>query len=426
MTTVSVCSIFKNDHEFVEEFVQQFKSIADQWILVNTGSTDGTDVLFNQLLPEVKIFNFKWNDNFSEARNFALERANGNWILFPDMDERISTKDLKDIKQSLPNIKPGVGALGSDCINTASLDWKSSNPGIHSIHTIIRLFRNDAKIRYSNRVHESIEPALQKLNLQTLAANFKVYHLGYAGPRYAQKIARNQMLIDETYCNYLEEDKTPPPDLLFYYCQHNWGNSDKIKELIETALSQSYGKLRSYFLEASLCWHQAYGSELEVREYFLKLSRENPDSIVLTLKEAREAFNIGNIPRAHELYKMVYKNYHQEGFIQTFRPEVLMNLGMLNACQNEYAKAMTYWLEYQETFGMDHTLYWQLAKLYHLIKEYRFLEELLLSPPPDLIHSKYQAAQELLMVLESYESFSGRQFNSCRNTLQEALRNLSM
>ena len=425
MTTISVCAIFRNDHEFVAEFVQQFDSIADQWVLVNTGSTDGTEALLGELLPDVQIFDFEWDDNFSEARNFALEKAQGSWILFPDIDERIRKIDLESIKELLPNIKTEIGAFVSDCINTTSVDWRSFNQGIHSVHKVVRLFRNDAKIRFSNRVHESIEPSLKRLNLQILASNFKVFHLGYAGPRYTQKITRNQKLIDETYQSYLEKDRTPPPDFLFYYCQHNWGDSGNIGELLKIALSQSYGKLRIYFLEACLCWHQAYGNEKETRQYFLELSRENPDSIILTLKEAREAFNIGNIQRAYELYKVVYENCYQEGFIQTFRPEVLMNLGVLNACQTQYAEAMKYWLEYQSTYGMDHTLYWQLAKLYHLIKEYRFLEELLVNPPPDLIRSKHQAARELLLLLDSYESISERQFKSCRNTLQEALRNLS-
>ena len=61
MTSLSVCAIFKNDLEFVKEFVEQFDLVADQWILVNTGSTDGSDDLFKQLLPEVPIYDFKWN-----------------------------------------------------------------------------------------------------------------------------------------------------------------------------------------------------------------------------------------------------------------------------------------------------------------------------------------------------------------------------
>ena len=34
MTSVSVCAIFKNDREFVSEFVEQFSLVANQWILV--------------------------------------------------------------------------------------------------------------------------------------------------------------------------------------------------------------------------------------------------------------------------------------------------------------------------------------------------------------------------------------------------------
>ncbi len=426
MTSVSVCAIFKNDLEFVEEFVEQFKLIADQWVLVNTGSTDGTDNLFKLLLPEARIYYFNWNNDFSEARNFALEQADKDWILFCDIDERIKIIDLEKIKQLLSSIDPKIGALVNDCVNTASINWRSSDLAIHSVHTVIRIFRNHNKIRYSNRIHESIEPTLDSLKFQRLYTQLKIYHLGYAEHRYLEKIKRNETLINDAYNNYLEKSLDPPPELIFYYCQHHWGSSDKIKFLLETALAQSSGKLRIYFLEACLSWHQTFGNQEDTRNYFLQLSKENPDSIILTLKEAREAFNLGNIVRSQELYIAVYKNYHLEGFIQTFRPEILMNLGLLSACQNQYSDAMKYWLEYESTFGMDRTLFWQLSKLYYLIKEYKFLEELLRKPPLDLIHSEPQAIQELITVVQSFQTMSNQEFKSCWNTLQEASRNLPM
>ena len=424
MTSLSVCAIFKNDLEFVKEFVEQFDLVADQWILVNTGSTDGTDNSFKQLLPEVPIYDFKWNHDFSDARNFALEKANGDWILFCDIDERIRTNDLYKLKHLLASISPNIGALVNDCINTRSLHWRNNHLEVHSIHKVIRVFRNNEEIRYSNRIHESIESALDSLKFQRLFIEFKIYHLGYAGHRYRDKIKRNERLINRAYDKYLEKSITPPPDLLFYYCQNNWRNSDRIRLLLEAALSQSSGKLRIYFLEACLSWHQAFGDQKDTRTYFLQLSKEHPDSIILTLKEAREAFNQGNAIRSQQLYEVVYRNYHLEGFIQTFRPEILMNLGMLHACQNQYSDAMKYWLEYESTFGMDHTLFWQLAKLYYVIKEYKFLEELLLSPPPDLSESKPQAIEELIGLVKSFQSISKQEFNLCFNKLQEASRNL--
>ena len=116
MTSVSVCAIFKNDLEFVEEFVEQFRLVANQWVLVNTGSSDGTDTLLKKLLPDVPIYNYTWNYNFADARNFALDKANREWILFCDIDERIRSNDLEKIKLLLPSVNK-IGAL-KWCINT--------------------------------------------------------------------------------------------------------------------------------------------------------------------------------------------------------------------------------------------------------------------------------------------------------------------
>ena len=117
MTSVSVCAIFKNDLEFVEEFVEQFRLVANQWVLVNTGSTDGTDTLFNKLLPDVPIYNYTWNHNFADARNFALDKANREWILFFDIDERIRFNDLEKIKAELDRIRP----VSQDSLHLQSL-----------------------------------------------------------------------------------------------------------------------------------------------------------------------------------------------------------------------------------------------------------------------------------------------------------------
>ena len=161
------------------------------------------------------------------------------------------------------------------------------------------------------------------MKLQRLYQHTKIYHLGYAGHRYREKIKRNHSLINEAHASTISKSPwIPHQDLIFYYCQHNWGNSDQIRVLLEAALTKSSGKLRTYFLEACLCWHQAFRDQKNTRSYFLKLSKEHPDSIILTLKEAREAFNQGNAIRSQQLYEVVYCNYHLEGFIQTFRPEI--------------------------------------------------------------------------------------------------------
>lgn len=421
MVTISLCAIFRNDAEFVGEFVEQFRPFADEWILINTGSSDGTDQKLKQLLPDVVIHPFNWNNDFSSARNAALDKATMDWIFFPDLDERIREPELTEIRIFLNQIDAAVGGLIMECLNTADLNWQANSPSIHSIHQVIRFFRNNRSLRYQNQIHESIEPAIGSEKLQLLQTKFKIYHLGYAGFRYGQKIKRNEALIDEYFKNFANSKQTIPPYLIYYYCQHHWGNRDEILDLLISGLSNASGKLKIFFLEGCLCWHQAFGDEKNTRKYFLELSRNSPDSIILTLKEAREAFEKQDLIRSLQLYTKTYKNSHMEGFIQVFRPEILMNLGLLHACQNELPDAMKYWLEYVELFGMDHTVFWQLAKLYYLSGQITLLDELFKTPPSDITKISSQAAQELLTLLNEFENKSNRSFKDLRTILNNIL-----
>lgn len=421
MASISLCAIFKNDLEFVEEFVEQYKNFVDQWVLIDTGSTDGSDQKFRELLSGVPILKFRWVNDFSAARNYALEKANQEWIFFPDLDERLRTNDVLNLKDSLENLSSKVGGLIMDCINTTNYDWKLNPVSIQSLHKVIRVFRNHESIRFENKVHETIEPSIEAAGLNLIQSKMRVYHLGYAGTKYIEKIKRNEKIINDCFKDYSTNNVAPPPYLIFYYCQHNWSGAEKILELLLLGLSHSSGKLRNFFLEGCLTWHQAFGDLNEMRKYFLELSRNSPDCVILTLKEAREAFVRKNIGNAIDLYHRAYSNSHLEGFIQVFRPEILMNLGFLYACKNEFPNAMKYWLEYVELFGQDHNIFWQLAKLYHLTNQDQNLEELLSNPPQDISKSSEQASTELKQVIVAFEKKSKLNFDALKESLKKNL-----
>ncbi len=94
--TLSVCMIAKNEEENLPRCLKNLQPIANEIILVDTGSTDRTKEIAHAF--GAQVFDFPWNDDFSAARNFSLSKANGQWILVHDADEIISPKDYEKLR----------------------------------------------------------------------------------------------------------------------------------------------------------------------------------------------------------------------------------------------------------------------------------------------------------------------------------------
>ena len=91
---ISALLITKNEAENIEAVIENL-SFADEIIIVDSFSTDGTVEKIKQY-PHVKLLQNNFV-NFSNQRNFALQHAKHNWVLFIDADERITTNLKQEI-----------------------------------------------------------------------------------------------------------------------------------------------------------------------------------------------------------------------------------------------------------------------------------------------------------------------------------------
>lgn len=102
MITISVCMIVKNEEKVLARCLDSIKEIADEIIIVDTGSTDGTKSIAKKYTS--KIYDFTWVHDFSAARNYAFERATMDYIYSADADEVLDNENLARfllLKQSL-------------------------------------------------------------------------------------------------------------------------------------------------------------------------------------------------------------------------------------------------------------------------------------------------------------------------------------
>lgn len=186
--SVSLCMIIKNEEKYLARCLASVKPIVDEMIVVDTGSTDRSKDIASTF--GAKVYDFIWNDNFADARNFYLSKASGDWILVLDGDEVISPRDYDELKNLVQNSKSQSTAFDvitrNYTTNSTIIGWKANDgeyireeAGNGYIPTNkVRLFRNDSRFYYKFPVHEMIEPSLKKYGINIKKCRIPVHHYG--------------------------------------------------------------------------------------------------------------------------------------------------------------------------------------------------------------------------------------------------------
>ena len=146
MPKLSACMIVKNEETMLERCLSSIKDIADEIIIVDTGSTDGTMEIARNFTD--KIYFHQWEDNFSKARNHSISYASGDWILIIDADEELVGEDIPILKKALQD--PHVDAISFQVIN----QYRHVSTESRLIGE--RIIRNNGIIRYEGRVHNRL------------------------------------------------------------------------------------------------------------------------------------------------------------------------------------------------------------------------------------------------------------------------------
>jgi len=97
MFTISLCMIVKNEEDVLDRILTCASKFADEIIVVDTGSTDNSIAIAKKYTN--KIYHFKWDDNFSNARNFSFSKATKDYIMWLDADDYITDTEIDKINK---------------------------------------------------------------------------------------------------------------------------------------------------------------------------------------------------------------------------------------------------------------------------------------------------------------------------------------
>lgn len=168
---LSVIMIARDEATFIGDCLRSVKDVADQIIVVDTGSTDETAEIADSFGAELHHMN--WADDFSVARNEALIHARGDWILFIDADEELMPE--------------GEGELRSAMSRSDTLAWRlpiidAGREHLGKSH-VPRLFRNAPGLFFLGRIHEQVSSSVEvrraEWGLQHRIGGPSLFHRGY-------------------------------------------------------------------------------------------------------------------------------------------------------------------------------------------------------------------------------------------------------
>ncbi|MFM9277539.1 glycosyltransferase [Paenibacillus jiagnxiensis] len=147
---LSLCMILYNEELFLENCLNSVLQYVDEIVIVDTGSTDRTKEICQSF--GAQIYDFPWNGSFAQARNYGIERATGEWILYLDADEELVVKDESLWNKMLQDDKHCI--LGIPIINYYGDRHIDSNKAY--LLAQYRLFRNGLGLRFENDIHEQL------------------------------------------------------------------------------------------------------------------------------------------------------------------------------------------------------------------------------------------------------------------------------
>ncbi|MCL5019253.1 MAG: glycosyltransferase, partial [Patescibacteria group bacterium] len=164
---ISVTMIVKDEEEMLGQCLESIVDVADELVVVDTGSKDKTVEIAQQY--GAKVYHHPWQNSFSEARNYSISKATGDWILIIDADEVLEKTDklkARELKWHDEN----------DCYCFAVYSQLPGHLGgvSQGKHYSPRLFKRREDIRYEGIVHNVL-----RMPSKTCMTEVGIYHFGY-------------------------------------------------------------------------------------------------------------------------------------------------------------------------------------------------------------------------------------------------------
>ncbi len=287
--------IVKNEEDVLGRCLDSVHDLVDEINIVDTGSTDRTVEIAKQYTD--RVYFYKWNGKFKDARNKSFEYATKDYIFYLDADDVLLEEDRNKFKQLKQTLDPSVDSVsmyyhaGHDEFGNVTLTFRRN-----------RLLKRSRNFRWEGDVHNYIPVSGKIINSDIAITHKKKKHA----------VGRNLNIYEEK----LKRGDTFTPRDYFYY-----GN-----ELRENGhYQQAIG---------------SYTKNIEMEEGWIE------DKVYACINRADCYRLIGDTK--NELASL----FHSLVFAKTPRPEICSRIGFNLQKQGDYQSAI-YWYTLATTLEID-------------------------------------------------------------------------
>lgn len=186
---LSICIICKNEEMNIGKCLSSYIKTGFELLVVDTGSTDHTKEI--ALKYTNSFYDFKWCDDFSAAKNFAISKASNDIVMIIDSDEYLDKIDVDGLEQLIKENSNRVGRIQRRNVFRRNGEIKENREWIN------RIFSKQ-KFHYEGRIHEQVMPLDGTENYETYQVPITILHSGYDLPEdeRRKKAKRNINLLN--------------------------------------------------------------------------------------------------------------------------------------------------------------------------------------------------------------------------------------
>lgn len=151
MISISLCMIVKNESAILRRCLDSFRPIADEIVIIDTGSTDNTKEIAAKYTD--KLYDYHWTDNFADARNFAFSKSGCDYIYSCDADEILDETNQKRFLQLKETLLAEIEIVQMYYVNDMKLNT------VYNANKEYRpkLFKRIRSFQWISPIHETVK-----------------------------------------------------------------------------------------------------------------------------------------------------------------------------------------------------------------------------------------------------------------------------